>query len=133
MSSRSTDNVDLLKSINASGTASATIQIPQGTQQAVIKVSAQYAAVSAAASGVQAAFQTSVDGTTWVNAKESNVTVAPAANVLGTAQQVFRLGDDPHRLDSPSQLNSIKVNLTNLDGTNAATVSVSHDTANFSL
>lgn len=133
MSSRTLQTTDLLASIAASGTNSATIQIPQGTQNMTIKVSCEYAAVSATASGIQAAFQTSVDGTTFVAANEKNITVAPAAGVLGTGQQVFRLGDDPYRLDEPSRLNSVKVNLTNLDGSNAATVTVSHEAANFAL
>lgn len=132
MSSRSTDNVDLLASIALSGTSSVTIPVPAGTQLAKIRLSCEYAAV-ASTSGIEATFQTSVDGTTFVNANEASITVNPAAGVLGTAEQIFRLGDDPYRLDQPGRFNSIKVNLTNLDATNAATVAVSHDTANFSL
>jgi hypothetical protein len=40
---------------------------------------------------------------------------------------ILRLGDDPYRLDAPSRLKSVKLTLTNTDGTNAATYTVSHE------
>ncbi len=132
MSDRTLATTDLLESLALSGTASVTIPIPANTQNLTVAVSAQYAAV-AATSGIQAAFLTSVDGTTFVAANEKNITVAPAATVLGQGKVTFRLGSDPYRLDEPSYLNSIKVTLTNLDATNAAVVAVSHEAANFSL
>lgn len=123
-------SVDLLASVALSGTASVTIPVPKGTQILTVRLSAQYAAV-AGTSGMQAAFQTSTDGSTYGAAGETNLVVAPAATVLGSAATTFRLGQDPFRLDNPSNLNSIKVNLTNLDGTNAAVVAVSHEASTF--
>lgn len=132
MSDRTLATTDLLESLALSGTANVTIPVPQNTQNLTIAVSAQYAAV-AATSGIQAAFSTSVDGTTFVAATEKDLVLTPAATVLGQGKVTFRLGNDPYRLDEPSYLNSIKVTLTNLDATNAAVVTVGHEAANFSL
>ena len=132
MSSRTLTSIDKLGSVAASGTASATITIPQGTQQLNLTVGCEYAAV-AGTSGITVAVQTSVDGTTWVNAKEVAAELQPAAGVVGSETIVLRLGDSPYRLDAPSHLNSVKVTLTNTDATNAASFVIAHEAANFTL
>lgn len=128
-----TPTIDALGSIAASGNATVTIQIPQETQMLYIPVSVTYAAVSATASGVTVGLQTSVDGTTFVTAAETAAKLAPAANVLDTENVIVRLGDDPYRKDTPSRLNSVRLTLTNTDGTNAATYSVSHEAVQHQL
>lgn len=118
-------SIDAVGSMALSGTASVTIPVPAGTQNLVVEVGAKYAAV-AATSGVTVAVQTSVDGTTFVNAKETMPEIQPAATVLGTGSMTIRLGNDPFALDFPSYVNSIKVTLTNTDATNAVNYAITH-------
>lgn len=124
------NQVDYLASLAASGTASIVIPVIQGSQDLTIRVAAKYATVSATASGVQAAFQVSPDGSAYVNSNATAIVVAPAATVLGEGVQVIRTGNDPFRQD-PLPVEDVKVNLTNLDGTNAATVVVTHIAKNY--
>lgn len=132
MSSRTLGTIDKVGSIALSGTASATIAVPQGTQQLSITVGCEYAAV-AATSGITVALQTSVDGTTFVNAVETMAELKPAAGVVGTGNVVIRLGDDPYRVDAANRLNSVKVTLTNTDATNAASYVILHEAGNYNL
>lgn len=122
------DTIDALGSIAASGNKAVTIAVPKETQLLEINVGVEYAAV-AGTSGVTVGLETSVDGTTFVTAKETAAEIKPAANVLGTESIIIRLGDDPYRLDgtSGSRLNSVKVTLTNTDATNAVSYSLSHE------
>jgi hypothetical protein len=109
-----------VRSIAASGTAAPVIQVAQDAQLAVINVSATYAAVSATASGLQATFSLSRDGgTTYTASATPAIVAAPAAAGSATAQQIIRFGDDPYRLDGDNHPDHIRINLTNLDGTNA--------------
>lgn len=117
--------VQAAQSLAASGTKSITIPVSATggvAQSLTIGVSATYAAVSATASGIQAAFQISSDGSSFTNAAESNLVVAPAATVLGQGQQTIVLNGPQKKNITP--VVAVKVNLTNLDGTNAANIAV---------
>jgi hypothetical protein len=120
--------VDALASVALSGTTNVTIPVPQGTQQLIIRTSCKYAAV-AATSGITASYQVSLDGTTFAAAGEPNLLLKPAANVIGSDITVFNLGNSPFHLDSPSNINAVKVTLTNADATNPVTVAISHEAA----
>ncbi len=116
------NQVQYLASLAASGTANVVIPVAQGTQDLSIHVAAEYAAVSLT-SGIQASFNVSPDGSTYVASNVPTIKVAPAAATLGEATAVFRTANDAFRADA-LPVEDVKIVLTNLDGTNAAVVAV---------
>lgn len=117
-----------LKSLAASGTANVDIPLSGGEELAVIQVSAAYAAVSATASGVSALVQVTTNNSLYTASNAvSLVTAAPAAGNFATQILTVPLGNNPACVDAPRQFKSLRVVLTNGDGTNAAATSVVAD------
>jgi hypothetical protein len=118
-----TSTLSGLLTLAAAGTASVTVpQSEEGAQSISVQVSSLYAAV-AATSGVKATFQVSADGTTFVNATDGPITASAAATVIGTASRKIAL-EGALKTNTTGSIQAIKMTLTNLDATNAATVAV---------
>lgn len=117
--------LDVLQSLGSlahSANETVTIAVPADIRALGVRVAAEYPAV-AGTSGIEVSFQVSPDGENWSASKVLGSTIAPAAGVIGSAEYLFSFQDDPYKADAQPVV-AIKVSLTNLDGTNAATVCV---------
>lgn len=112
-------------SMALSGTLNLNIPLQSGVNKLVVFISCKYAAM-AGTSGLQVAFNKSIDGTTFVaSAKATQVNKPSAATVLQTISQEFGISDIATRADA-GPLAAYRLVMTNLDATNAVVYSVSY-------
>jgi hypothetical protein len=118
-------------SLAASGTANITVDLNSvgGVSQSLaIGVGALYAAV-AGTSGVQASFQISSNGSTFVAAALPNFVVKPAAAVQGYGEAKLA-ANGPLKLDA-QPIVAVKITLTNLDATNGCVVALVTESSDY--
>lgn len=118
-----TSTLSGLLTLAASGTASVTVPVGKCVQSVSVSLNALYAAV-AATTGVQATFQVSNNGgSTYTNAAEGQITASGVVGTVESASQKVAI-EGPLVKNTVGDITHVKVNLTNLDATNAATVAV---------
>ena len=113
-----------LKSLALSGTDNVIVPCQTGNEYVALRLSVRYAAV-AGTSGISVTALLSNDGgSTFPTAiTDANLTVAPAANVVGSgfAEILSNRQGGSDLTETPTH---IKFVFTNLDGTNAAIVAL---------